>query len=203
LSPLESPWLTALAHSARPLEAAVAHSQDCLSTCPKPPQQAPPPPAHASGPPAHAAREQATCLDGWELAATPRPLGGSKHHAASWPASRRSLCLSAPPGGRKPPPGGRKAPLGGSKPPTVLTPLSGRLRCSVPRASRGSARPRPALSLPPAVVWPELRLPPTAPCPTLWPPPVDLCPALSLPPTGPRPCSRSRSPANVRPAARV
>jgi hypothetical protein len=170
---------------------------------PKPPQQAPPPAAHASGPPARASREQAARLDGWEQAATPRPLGGSKPQAASWPASRRSLCLSAPPGGRKPPPRGRKAPLGGSKPLSVLTPLSGRLRCSVPRASRGSARPRPALSLPPAAARPELRLPLAAPCPTLWPPPVDLRPALSLPHAGPRPCSRSRSPANVRPAARV
>jgi hypothetical protein len=82
----------------------------------KPPQQAPPPAAHASGPPALASREQATRLDGWEQVATPLPLGGSKPQASSWSASRRSLCLSAPPGGRKPPPGGRKAPLGGSKP---------------------------------------------------------------------------------------
>jgi hypothetical protein len=182
----------------------VADSQDRQSpTRPKPPQQAPLPAAHASGPPARASREQATRLDGWEQAATPRPLGGSKPQAASWPASRRSLCLSAPPGERKPPPGGRKAPLGGSKPSSVLTPLSGRLRCSVPCASRGSTQSCPALSLPPATARPELRLPPAAPCSTLRPPLVDLRPTLSLPPAGPCPCSHSRSPANVRPAARV
>jgi hypothetical protein len=93
---------------------------------------------------------------------------------------------------------------------------------SAARREQAVVGPYPALRPPPLLRAPRLpwvratasravvassgcaaRLPPAAPCPTLRPPPVDLRPAISLPPAGPRPCSRSRSPANVRPAARV
>jgi hypothetical protein len=93
---------------------------------------------------------------------------------------------------------------------------------SAARREQAAVGPYPALRPPPLLRAPRLpwvratasravvassgcaaRLPPAAPCPTLRPPPVDLRPAISLPPAGPRPCSRSRSPANVRPAARV
>eukprot|EP00267_Zea_mays_P047746 XP_020400237.1 WAS/WASL-interacting protein family member 3-like [Zea mays] len=196
LPTFESPWLTALAHSVRPPKAAVATVN--LGTRPKPPHQPPPPAAPASGPPARASREQAISaprLDGWEQAATPRPLGGSKPQAASWPTPR-------PLGGREEAAAGREE--------------------SAARREQAVVGPYPALRPPPLLRAPRLpwvratasravvassgcaaRLPPAAPCPTLRPPPVDLRPAISLPPAGPRPCSRSRSPANVRPAARV
>lgn len=130
-----------------------------------------------------------------------RPWEGASAHPrlASWPS-----CPSKPLGGRKPQatlwPSYLSAPhwVGGSccwegasrSRSFPSAPVAS--RCSVPDASRGFVRPRPAMLLAPAAPWPELRLPPTASCPTLRPPPV-----------GPCPYSHSRSPASLRHAVPV